>query len=582
MQSATQVKVGRVRLIFIFIVVFALTLVYRLYSIQIVSGEAYIEKADRQYVSVSPSLQNRGTIFFTSKDGSHVTAAYQQTGSMAVLNPTAIPDKKAAETIFDHLSPFLSQLNREDFFRKAAKKTDQYEEIAKRIDADKAAKITASGKLTGLDLYEEKWRAYPAGKLAANVLGFMAYKGDDLVGQYGLERQYESLLERTNESMYTNFFVEMFSDIKNSFSAGEYNEGDIVTTIEPNVQSYLEQTLEGVNKQWNSEYTAGIIMDPMNGDIIAMAKTPTFDPNNFSGEANPKIFSNPLVEDVNEMGSIVKPLTMAAGLDTGVVTAKTIYNDAGFLILNGSKISNYDGRGRGFIDMQQVLNQSLNTGAAYVAQKLGNERFTKYMKAYGLAEKTGIDLPSEAAPLMANLESPREIEHATASYGQGIAMTPVATVRALAVLANGGKLVNPHIVSEINYRTGLTKNVEAEVTDPAKLPQVLKPATSEEITRMLVRVVDEALAKGTIKIEHYSVAAKTGTAEISQGNGKGYYADRYLHSFFGYFPAYNPKFIIFLYTYYPKNVQYASETLTGSFHDLTKYLINYYDVPPDR
>jgi cell division protein FtsI/penicillin-binding protein 2 len=147
----------------------------------------------------------------------------------------------------------------------------------------------------------------------------------------------------------------------------------------------------------------------------------------------------------------------------------------------------------------------------------------------------------------------------------------------LSILANGGKLINPHIVSKIDYKSGLHRTI-----DPGKPAQVLKKETAEEVTRMLIKVVDEALLHGTAKMDHYSVAAKTGTAQIANPEGGGYYTDRYLHSFFGYFPAYNPKFIIFLYTYYPKHVQYASETLTSSFFDMTKYLINYYDIPPDR
>ncbi len=568
----SQVIVGRVRFIFVLMAIFSLGLVYRLYMVQIVSGDEFLEKADRQYLTLSPSLQNRGSIFFTTKDGEKVTAAYQQTGNIVVINPSAIHD---AQAVYQQINTVIP-IDKEDFLKKANKKDDPYEEVAKKVEISSAQKIQET-KLSGLEIYKQNWRSYPSQKLAANVLGFMAYSGNDLAGQYGLERQYEKTLKRANESMYTNFFVEMFSNIEETFTDSDDREGDIVTTIEPTVQSYLEHSLNSVTKKWGSEYTGGIIMNPMTGEIIAMAQDPTFDPNNFGEVKNPKIFSNRLVEDVYEMGSIIKPLTIAAGIDAGVITAKTTYDDKGYLILNNSRISNYDGVGRGVVDMQQVLSQSLNTGVAFVVGKLGKNRFSEYMKDFGLDKKTGIDLPSEAAPLVDNLNSPRDIEHATASYGQGIAMTPVATARALSVLANGGKLINPHVVSEINFRTGLTKKTEFPES-----PRVLKEETTDEVTRMLVRVVDEALAHGQIKLEHYSVAAKTGTAQISRQDGRGYYEDRYLHSFFGYFPAYNPKFIVFLYTYYPKNVKYASETLTESFHDLTKYLINYYDVPPDR
>ena len=227
--------------------------------------------------------------------------------------------------------------------------------------------------------------------------------------------------------------------------------------------------------------------------------------------------------------------------------------------------------------MQEVLNQSLNTGAVHVMQEVGKETFRDYLYKFEINEKTGIDLPHEASALVSNLKGGREIEYATASFGQGFAVSPVAMVRALSVLANGGYLVTPHIVKEIDYTLGFPETVEIK-----KGKQVLKPETSEEISRMLVEVVDTALKNGEVKNERYSVAAKTGTAQIANPDGSGYYDDRYLHSFFGYFPAYDPQFLVFLYTVNPKEVRYASETLTDPFINITKFLINYYAIPPDR
>ena len=304
---------------------------------------------------------------------------------------------------------------------------------------------------------------------------------------------------------------------------------------------------------------------------------PTFDANNLSGEEFTSILSNPLVENIYEMGSIIKTLTMAAGLDSGAVTAKTTYYDHGFIDIDEYTISNFDSKGRGRVNMQEVLRQSLNTGAVFVSSEMGNDVFAKYMKSYSIGEETGIDLPNESAGLISNLDSPRNIEYATASFGQGIAMTPIATVRALSVLANGGVLVTPHIAQVIKYRNGLSKKVSFNDGE-----RVIKEASSREITRMLVKVVDEALLGGTVKITNYSIAAKTGTAQIAKVDERGYYDDRFLHSFFGYFPAYDPEFLIFLYTVEPKQVRYASQTLTHPFIDIVKFLTNYYAIPPDR
>lgn len=582
--TKSQVAPFRVRLIFSLFVLFALVLVAKLYFLQIVSGDEYSTQADRQSLSPSTKTFERGSIFFTGKDGELITGAVQTRGFLVALNPSVLED---AEMAYEKIKNIL-EFDHDTFFAKASKKQDPYEEIAKKVSVPIGEAINELG-VPGLGAFEEKWRSYPNEKLAAHTLGLMAFKEDELAGRYGLERVYENVLKRSGgESLYTNFFVETFLNIKKTVE-GNGGSGDIVTSIEPSVQAFLEQEIERVNNKWSSDYSGGIVIDPKTGEIVALALHPDFNPNFFQA-ADPSTFSNRLVESVYEMGSIIKPLTMAAALDSGAVTAKTTYNDLGTLTLDNYQIYNYDKKARGVVDMQQVLNQSLNTGVTFAAMKMGNDTFSRYMKGFGLAEKTGIDLPYEAAPLVSNLESKRQIELATASYGQGIAMTPISTVRALSVLANGGVLVNPHVVKQIKYKTGLSKNLDGSAGTAAVEGfggtaggrRVLKKATSDEISRMLVNVVDEALLGGTVKQEHYSIAAKTGTAQVALEGSRGYYDDRFLHSFFGYFPAYDARFLVFLYTYHPKGVQYASETLTHSFIDITKYLINYYEIEPDR
>ena len=463
--------------------------------------------------------------------------------------------------------------------------------MAKEISEDDIKKISDLN-LPGLVISQENWRYYPGDSLASNIIGFVGYNdsGTSLEGRYGLEKYYDDNLKRDDSDMYVNSFAEIFSNIKNNFVDPTNREADIVTTIDPEVQDYVEKEIAATNQKWHSQTTGAIVIDPNTGEIYAMATYPTFNANDFKSETNVGVFGNPLISNAYEMGSIVKPLTMAVGLDTGVVTATSTYNDTGFIKVDGSTIHNYDGRARGVIDMQQILNQSLNVGASYVATKIGKQDFLKYFEAYGIGSETGIDLPNEAAGnisnLLNNLNNSKQVEYDTASFGQGISMTPIITASALSVLANGGKLVIPHVVKEIDYKVGLSKKVD--YTDEAK--QVLKPSTSEEITRMLVRVVDEALANGKRKMPNYSIAAKTGTAQIARpaSEGGGYYPDKYLHSFFGYFPAYNPRFLVFLYTFEPEDSsnpqadEYASQTLTDPFFDITHFLINYYEIQPDR
>ncbi|MBM2818171.1 MAG: peptidoglycan glycosyltransferase, cell division protein FtsI (penicillin-binding protein 3) [Parcubacteria group bacterium] len=564
----------RIRLLFSLVLIAASVLAINLYMVQILKGETYKDKAERQYVSPKESIFDRGKIYFSNKDGTILSAATIKSGFTLAINPKKIADP---QDVYKKLSA-VAPIDEAKFLMKASKTDDPYEELEKRISEEKAKEID-SLNISGVELQRDRWRLYPGGKMAASTLGFVGYDGKSFSGRYGLERYYEDTLKRDETEAYVNFFAEIFSNVNKAVSSDGRKEGDIITTIEPTVQSFFEKEAASTSEKWHSKLTLGVIMNPMNGEIYSFVVNPTFDPNTYGSESDLKIYSNPVAESIFEMGSTIKPLTMAAGLDAGAVTAETTYDDKGSLTLNGSTISNHDHKVNGVINMQTVLNKSVNTGAAYVVSKMGKENFAKYMIDFGLGSETGIDLPNEASGRISNLKSPRDIEYATASFGQGIAMTPIAAVRALSALANGGVLVIPHIVKKIDYKIGLSKNI---FYGDVENKRVIKRETSNEITRMLVKVVDAALLDGTVKIPNYSVAAKTGTAQIAKPGGGGYYDDRYLHSFFGYFPAYNPRFFIFLMTLEPKGAEYASNTLTAPFIDTVKFLINYYEIPPDR
>ena len=569
---------NRLRLLFLFVFLFALLLAGRLYLIQIVSGENFEAKAEQQYVA-GVNYFDRGLIYFAAKDGSLVPAASIKTGFILHINPKILSRRDDLEAIYEIINA-IAPIDKEDFLTKAGKKDDYYEELARRLPIEVAEKIQAL-KISGLSVARERWRVYPGGTIAAHTVGLIGYSGDELAGRYGLERFYESVLKRNGDDAFVNFFAEIFSNIKKAASAGESLEGDIVTTVEPSVEAFLESEIEKVTGKYSSDFTGGIVINPRTGQIFAMALTPTFDPNIPQRERDPAVFSDRLVEDRYEMGSILKALTLAIGIDSKAITARTTYNDPGCVTLNTRTFCNYDGKSHGSgLSMQAVLNQSLNTGAAFVASRVGSSNFNDYMLRFGLGTTTGIDLPNEGKSLVSNLKTNRDLESAQASFGQGIALTPIITVRALSALANGGTLITPHLVKEIKYKLGPTKTIfYPEEKDRAR---AISPETSAEISRMLTEVVDRSLRNGQVRLENYSIAAKTGTAQIARPEVGGYYDDRYLHSFFGYFPSYEPEFLVFLYTYYPKNVQYASETLTDAFFNITKFLINYYDIPPDR
>lgn len=564
----------RLRILAVLALVVGGIFILRLYFLQVVHKEKYDDRAQRQYVATVPHLYDRGEIYFQEKNGGLVAAATLSSGYVLALIPTDIEDPQIVAT---ELSQILPTLDREELLRVMANKEDAYEEVAFRIPETVATAIKEK-KFSGVRLFRQTWRNYPGDALAAQTIGFVAFDGDVLKGRYGIERYYDDILDRPEKENQMNFFAELFSSFRSVvFDRSEIEEGDVVLTIEPTVQAFLEKEIEGVKREWNSDSAGGIILDPQTGAIYALGSVPSFDLNKFQDVTRPSLYRNPLVESQFEMGSIVKPLTVAAGLDAGVITPSSTYNDIGTIVLNKKPISNYDKRARGpGTTMQMVLNQSLNLGVAHVVHLLGNARFADYFtEKYRLGEETGIDLPGEIAGKMGFVQSPRDVEYATASFGQGIAVTPIGMVSALSVLANKGMTITPHVVSEIRYEKGGKK-----VISPLPGTRAISVKASEDITRMLVKVVDNALLDGSVKIPEYSVAAKTGTAQMASSGG--YYDDRYLHTFFGYFPAYDPKFIVFLYTENPKNVNYASHTLTYPFMRITKFLLHYYDVPPDR
>lgn len=565
----------RIRVITGVVLLLALILLFRLYHLQVSQNDFYAEKAERQYVHTKQDLYSRGSIFFTTRDKEKVSAASIRSGFLLAFNPSLINDPNV---VCEKLSTLI-KIEKDRCIEKASLKERTYVEIDMTVPDEIADQISALD-LDGVQMYRNQWRYYPGDDLAAKVIGFVGYTDkseDELRGKYGLERYYDEALLREKEVRSVNFFAEIFSNLGDmAYSRDDSPSGDVITTIEPTVARMLDSVLLETNARYNSNMTGAIIMDPKTGAIYAMNAVPGFDLND-RGTTTVELFQNPLVENVYEFGSTIKALTMAAGLDSGAVNRHSTYYDSGSITLNTFTIKNYDGKGRGTVDMQQVLNQSLNTGVSYIVQKMGKEKFRDYFYNFKLGSETGIDQPSEAFGLIENLKSPRDVEYATASFGQGIALTPIATIRALAALGNGGYLVTPHLASAIQYEDGSVK----EILHP-KGAQVIRPETSEEISRMLTTVVDDALGKGKYKMEHHTIGAKTGTAQIADPGGGGYYEDKYLHSFFGYFPAFDPKFIVFMYTVEPKGVEYASETLTEPFMDITKFLINYYSIPPDR
>ena len=351
-----------------------------------------------------------------------------------------------------------------------------------------------------------------------------------------------------------------------------------MTSIEPLVEQKLDEELKAVNTEYHSTETGGIIMNPKTGEIIAIDSYPSFDPNDLQN-GDPQYFGDPLVQNEYEFGSIMKSLTMASGLDSGAITENETYDDTGCIHPNGAKVCNFDLIARGITPMIQILDQSLNVGAAFIATQMGHATQRRYDTNLGLGEKTGVDLPGEVSGNIQNLNAREDVDFDTAAFGQGIAVTPIEMIRALAANADDGDIVTPHVATAIQDIDGVTK--------PLKYPgpiSVFKPITAATVTKMLVTVFpcDAQIAMESdpsLQMPSVTVAAKTGTAQIVNPQG-GYYRTVFFHSFWGYFPANDPQFAILLYTNRPQGVEYAAGTLTAPFMDLTNFLVNYYELPP--
>ena len=440
-----------------------------------------------------------------------------------------------------HVSP-------EDIVAKLRKENDPYEVIATKV-ADDVADAIKQKKFAGIFLEPQHARHYPYERSGSHISGFLGIRGDDRVGQYGLEGFYEQVLAE--------------SDVEK-----------LILSIDPHIQFTIEEELKNVIEKWGAAGGSAIVMEPSTGRILGMARAPAYDPNEYAKEKDVSVFSNAAVSSQLELGSVFKPITMAIGLNEKAVRPDTTYEDTGVVSIGGYSIRNFDNEAHGVQTMTQVLEQSLNTGVVFVQKKIPKDTMHAYIKNFGFGERTGIDLQGEVAGDIRNLNTGRDLEFATASFGQGISVTPIQMITAIAAIANKGALMKPHVVDKKIFRDGTEISQEATT-----VRSVIAPATAETLTKMLVSVVENGYDKA--KVRGYFVAGKTGTAQIPDPNGKGYLDDATIHTFVGYAPAYHPQFAVLLSIDRPHGVRFASSSLAPVFSSVMSYLLTYYEIPPD-
>ena len=555
-------KYWRINLIFLFVILFEAIILTRLVSLQVRNQDFYKALAKGQQKIVTPTIGERGEIFF--KNGEPI--AINKTGKYVFLCPKEIKEKEKTAKI-------LSQILNLDFnwLLEKTKKPSLFEPIKHRLSTKEQNQL-AEKNLPGVYLQEEVFRYYPQKNLTSHITGFLDRNGK---GQYGIEGYYDEILKgkeviSEKEIEPTGFFT--FPDFKKK-ARGR----DIFLTIDPNIQFMAGKLLSDFQEKLDFEGGEILVLNPNTGEILALYALPNFDPNFYFKVENPGIFQNALLQKIFEPGSVFKPIVMAAALNEGKIDPKTSYVDTGVVQIGGWKIYNYGQKVWGQKTMTEVLERSINTGAIFVEQKIGHETFLKYIEKFGFFEKTGIDLQGEIFSENKELKKGYEVNFATASFGQGIEITPVQLARAFCAIANGGKLIRPHIVDKI-FENGK----EVKFKSHFKEREVISKNTASQLTAMLVSVVENGFGKPA-KIKGYFIAGKTGTAQVSWpalGIKKPGYSPKTIQSFIGFFPAFDPKFLILVKLNNPKTktAEYSAAPL---FKELSEYIINYYQIPPD-
>lgn len=545
--------------------------VSRIFTLAIVEHKKFVLAASRQQESSEVLLPARGSIFAQDKAGNLQILAAEKIFFNLEANPKNISDPAKVVSILSAI-PGIDQ---PDLLGKLSNSQDSYEVIAKKLDEGTANRIK-SLNIKGVSIVEEQKRVYPHGRLASPIIGFVTYKDGEEKGEYGIEKQYQEELKGETGFFYgekdsAGYWVALGKRIMNP----PINGRNIVLTVDSNIQFKIEEELARLMKDWQAESALALVLDPKTGRILALANQPSFDPNDYSKEKDFSVFRAPVVNSQFELGSVFKAVTMAGGINEGLVTATTTYTDAGEVTVNGYKIYNYDKAAHGIQTMTQVLEKSLNTGAIFVQQRLGKERFLDLVESFGFGAKTNLDFPGEVAGDVSNLNFKRDVDYATASFGQGIAVTPIQMAGAVGAIANRGILMRPYLVEKIVDANGVE-----EVRKPQEVRRVITPQTSEAITKMLVSVVRSGF-ENKAGVKGYFVAGKTGTAQIPSKDKRGYSED-VIHTFIGYAPAFDPRFIILLEIVKPVGNLFASNTLTPAFHNIAKFILNYYEVPPDE
>ncbi len=528
------------------------------------SREAEINKVLYKFKLNSESLENSGifeqtVVLKMSEDEPAFAEASTDTEALA--------DKSAWQNDLELVEA------RELLEKRTQDMDDPYEIVLKDVDSDFVEKINAL-ELSGTHFTEFDKRYYPEHEFAADVLGFVGFKSDQRIGRYGIEEFFNNELEGHAG------FIDGEKDTRGRWvPTGDTEEipaedgCDVYLTIDRNVQIRAEDALWDAVEEYGIDSGSIVVMNPRTGEILAMANWPTFDPNYYNSFSDIRAFQNESIQSVYEPGSVFKAITMSAAINEGAVTPQTQYEDKGFVAIRNRVIHNVNNKSYGTQTMIEALEKSLNTGAMFAQQSIGEETFLDYVKKYHFGEILNIELQGEVAGKIGTLEQLpyNSVNYATASFGQGISVTSLEMISAISAIANRGEFMQPHIVSKI------VKNGKGFSKQESSLGQVISTETAIKVSAMMVSVVRNGCGQAAA-IDGYNIAGKTGTAEIAEG---GAYADKSLHTFVGFAPLEDPVFSVIVELNNPKGYRFSSSTAAPTFKKIVEFMLEYYGIAPN-
>lgn len=566
---------GRITLVTgVFIFLF-IVLAVRLAVLQVSSAAYYKSQAADQHAFYDQLAPSRGEIKVADRSSSeNLPVATNIHVPLVYVIPKSASDPLR---IARGLSSVLG-IAEADILTKLQSKEKVYVPIKRRLSLEEVDKIKALN-LPGVAFDDELVRYYPEHAFLSHVVGFLGYKedsGSERVGLYGIEKSFDQVLSGQAGSSDPARYGRgaWLFGVKQAFQPAT-NGAQLLLTIDRSIQLTAEQVLASAVETHQADGGCVIVMDPKTGSILAMASNPSYNLNEYNKVTNQAVFSNLCTAGSYEPGSVFKAVTMAAALDRGAVTPDTTYVDSGQVVVDGYTIKNSDSKAHGVQTMTQVLEESLNTGVIFAKNKIGNKAFLDYVQRFGFGKTTGLDIP-EIAGSLKNLNGNVEVNYDTASFGQGILVTPIQMVRAYAAIASGGKMPTPHVVGAQISPDGITTETGVSLSQ-----QIISQKTAESVSAMLVSVVEYGHGKRA-RVPGYYVAGKTGTAQVAKRDGLGYDPNNNIGTFVGYAPVEDPKFVMLVRISHPRTVQFAESTAGPAWGQIAKFILSYYNVPPNR